>query len=138
VLGIYGREGVYLAAYWFAPDVDSPGYFAFKMHGNYDDAGSAFEGAVVPAESSEPDVVSSYAVFDVRADVLRVMLINKDPDIDVRADVDLAGFDHSAVVDRFTYGLADPTRIRHDTITWTGALFVPAYSIVVLELGAQS
>jgi hypothetical protein len=137
VLGIYGREGVYLASYWFAPDVDSPGYFAFKMHGNYDDAGSAFEGAVVPADSSEAGVVSSYALLDERADVLRVMLINKDPDVDVRADIEVSGFDPVAVVDRFTYGPADPAQVRHDTITWTGALVVPAYSIVVLELEAQ-
>jgi hypothetical protein len=138
VLGIYGREGVYLAAYWFAPDVDSPGYFAFKMHGNYDGAGSAFEGAVVPAESSEAEIVSSYAVLDERADVLRVMLINKEPDIDVRADIEVSGFEHGSVADRFTYGRADPAQIRHDTVTWTGAMVVPAYSIVVLELAEPS
>jgi hypothetical protein len=137
-LAIYGREGVYLAAYWFAPEFGTPGYFAFKMHGNYDDAGSAFEGAVVSVDDSESDVVGSYAVLDERAGVLRVMLINKDPDVDVRADIELSGFDHGDVVDRFTYGPADPARIRHDTITWTGALSVPAYSIVVLELEAQS
>jgi hypothetical protein len=38
----------------------------------------------------------------------------------------------------FTYGRADPAHIRHDTITSTGALVAPAYSIVALELAAQS
>ena len=53
VLGIYGREGVYAAAYWRNPPVGSPGFLAFTMHGNYDGAGARFGGDVVPAESSD-------------------------------------------------------------------------------------
>ena len=67
MLGIYGREGVYAAAYWRNPPVGSPGYFAFKMHGNYDDAGSRFGGDVVAAESSDPARVSAFAAVDEAA-----------------------------------------------------------------------
>ena len=64
VLGVYGREGVYAAAYWRSPEPASPGYFAFKMHGNYDDNGSSFSGATVPATSIDPSVVGVYGALD--------------------------------------------------------------------------
>ncbi|MCL5996496.1 MAG: Ig-like domain-containing protein, partial [Chloroflexi bacterium] len=42
VLGIYGREDVYFASYWRYPEIDQPGYYAFKMYTNYDDNGGRF------------------------------------------------------------------------------------------------
>jgi hypothetical protein len=134
VLGIYGREGVQLAAYFFAPAVDSPGYLAFKMHGNYDGQGTPFEGDVVPTESSHVDVVSAYSVLDKDSGQLRVMLINKNPDVDITAELRLDGFVPRAEVRRFTYGATNPDAIVSDSLKWRGSVVVPAYSIVVLEL----
>ena len=81
VLGIYGREGVDAAAYWRNPPLGSPGYFAFKMHGNYDGAGSRFGGRSCScADADDPTRVSAFAALDEAAGALRVMLINKDPE----------------------------------------------------------
>ena len=92
VLGIYGREGVYAATYWRNPHVGSPGYFAFKMHGNYDGDGSRFGGRRCRADASDADRSVSYAALDRPSGVLRVMLINKDPDEAVAVGLDLAAF----------------------------------------------
>ena len=42
VLGIFGREGVDMAAYWTSPPADSPGARAFAMYTNYDGQGRGF------------------------------------------------------------------------------------------------
>ena len=92
VLGVYGREGDTAAAYWRSPDVNSPGYFAFKMHGNYDDAGTAFEGAVVPVSTSDVDTMDVFAAIDADDGVLRLMFVNKRPDQAVTVDLVVDGF----------------------------------------------
>ena len=129
---IYGREGVTAAAYWRSPPVDSPGYFAFKMHGNYDDQGSRFGGDVLATETSDPESVSAFAAVD--DGLLRVMLINKDPATDLGVGLGIDGLGTSTTARTFSYGAADPTGIVAGTADLTGPLVVPASSIVVLEV----
>jgi hypothetical protein len=134
VLGVYGREGVYAAAYWRSPDVNSPGYFAFKMHGNYDDAGTAFEGAVVPVSTSDVDTMDVFAAVDADDGVLRLMFVNKRPDHAVAVDLVVNGFTVSGEARRFTYGPSNLGGIVADTMTLGSQLEVPAESIVVIEV----
>jgi hypothetical protein len=42
VLGIFGREGIYLATYWTAPKQSSPAWFAFRMYRDPDGHGNTF------------------------------------------------------------------------------------------------
>ena len=137
VLGVYGREGVYAAAYWRSPDVNSPGYFAFKMHGNYDDAGTAFEGAVVPVSTSDVDTMDVFAAIDADDGVLRLMFVNKRPDQAVTVDLVVDGFTVSGEARRFTYGPSNLGGIVADTLTLGSQLEVPAESIVVIEVPGQ-
>lgn len=130
VLGIYGREGVYAAAYWRNPPPGSPGVFGFAMHGNYDGAGTRFGGQVVPVESSAPADVTAYAALDADAGLVRVMLINKDPDEDHEVAFDGVV---TGPVDRFTYGPADLTMIVTDQVDTTAPVTIAASSIAVLE-----
>lgn len=134
VLGIYGREGVDAAAYWRNPPVDSPGWFAFAMHGNYDGNGSRFGGASLAAASTDAERVAVFAALDGDADVLRVMLINRDPDAALSVALDIAGFEPAAQAKQFQYGPADLAGIASGTVTSTGAIALPASSITVLEL----
>ena len=134
VLGIYGREGVNAASYWRSPPVGSPGYYAFKMHGNYDGQGSRFGGDVVAAETSDPDAVSAYAAVDDDAGVMRVMLINKDPANDLGVGLTVDGLGASSSARTFSYGPADASTIVSGTADLTGPLVVPASSIVLLEV----
>ncbi|MET0459746.1 MAG: glycoside hydrolase family 44 protein [Ilumatobacteraceae bacterium] len=134
VLGIYGREGVEAASYWRNPAVDSPGYFAFKMFGNYDDEGSRFGGDVLAAESSDPDAVSAYAAADDEAGVLRVVLINKDPAEAATVALAMSGATVSPTARTYSYGPADLSTIVAGTADTTVPLVIPASSITLLEL----
>lgn len=132
-LGIYGREGVEAAAYWRSPPVDSPGYFAFKMHGNYDEQGSRFGGAVVPVEHSEVDRLSAFAAVD-DAGVVRVMLINKDAEAALDLELSVEGVSVGGPARRWTYAPSDLARIVAGTADVTEAVSLPPSSITVLEL----
>jgi hypothetical protein len=136
VLGIYGREGVYAAAYWRNPEPGTPGYLAFKMHGNYDDHGSRFAGRVVAVESPDPDRLSVFGALDETAGVLRVMLINKDPETPMSVDLDISGFTPAPSARQFSYGPDDPSQIVPGSSATGDAVTVPASSIAVLELSA--
>jgi hypothetical protein len=100
VLGIYGRENLYAAAYWTYPPVDSPGFNAFKMYTNYDDQGGRFggqdAGTSIQTLSDDPDHVTSYAAIDTSGKQLYLMLINKDPQAAVNAQIDLSGFPYTS------------------------------------------
>ena len=134
VLGIYGREGVYAAAYWRNPEVGSPGWYAFKMYGNYDGAGSRFGGRVVPATSSGDGPVSSYAALDEATGVLRVMLVNQDPEDAITTRLDLTGFEPAAEARRFTYGPDDLTGIVAGTVGASDVLTLGPSTITLVEL----
>jgi hypothetical protein len=134
VLGIYGREGVYAAAYWRNPPVGSPGWFAFKMHGNYDGQGSRFGGRVVGVDVPDLDRIGAYAALDDNAGRLRVMLINKDPQADLDVQLAIEGFDAGSTIHQFTYAPAEPSHIVADVHEGDPVFTLPASSITVLEL----
>jgi Glycoside hydrolase family 44 len=134
VLGIYGREGVEAASYWRNPDVGSPGWFAFTMHGDYDGHGSRFGGASVPAVASDATGIGSYAALDPDSGVLRVMLVNRDPEKATTVALDTKGFTAAGPVKRYTYGPGDLSRIVADEVPAGHAIPLAASSITVLEL----
>lgn len=131
VLGIYGREGVDGAAYWRNPPAGSPGVFGFAMHGNYDGQGTRFGGRVLPVTSSSTAKIAAFAALDEEAGVVRLMLINKDPDED--HDVTIDGVP-AGTADRFTYGPADLGSIVADRVDTGATLTLGASTITVLEL----
>jgi hypothetical protein len=92
VLGIFGREGVDMAAYWTRPPLGSPAATAFTMYTNYDGRGHGFgDCAVATRVNASPDYVTAYASTDAStADVL-VIAINKRPDVDMPATIRLSG-----------------------------------------------
>ena len=127
-------KGVYAAAYWRNPEVGSPGFLAFTMHGNYDGQGTRFGGATLPAESSEVSRVSAFAALDESSGVLRVMLVNQDHEEAAVVGLDLTGFTPAIDARRFTYSPADLSRIVPDLASTSSPVTVPASSITVLEL----
>lgn len=137
VLAIYGREGVELASYWRHPPPASPGYFAFKMHGNYDGRGSSFTGVAVETTTPDVDRLASYAAIDRENGLLRVMLINKVPDRGVTVPVSIDGAGLQTTANLYRYADARPTEIVHEELI-AGAdsftLELPASSITLVEL----
>ena len=77
VLGIYGRENVYLANYWAYPNKNSPGYLAFKLYRSPDGRGNGFGDVSCTALSADQSRLSVYAATDSRTGELTLMLVNK-------------------------------------------------------------
>ncbi len=135
VLGILGREDVYLAAYWLYPPLNSPGYFAFKLYSNYDDQGARFEGDSIGAQVKLDDAVRAYAAFDEQAHRLQVMLINTSLTHEFSTQVDLKNLPTFNTVTQYRYSDAQPDQIVSGSIEWPGFIDLPAYSITLLVMG---
>jgi hypothetical protein len=140
VLGIFGREDVYLAGYWRYPDMGSPGFYAFKMFMNYDGQGGHFGETSVQATSSAPDQISSYAALDSTHKRLTLMLVNKNPNAELPATLEIKSFDPHAKAMLYRYSSASPGAIVSAPVTLdqSGAQTLPAYSISLFEIEAQS
>jgi mannan endo-1,4-beta-mannosidase len=103
VLGIFGREGLYLGTYWGAGagNGDLPKYIkaAFKLYRNYDGKNGAF-GDTSVAASTDVSRASIYAATDSkRPGVLTVLVINKDlrATFDGRIDLKDGGYTKAQV-----------------------------------------
>lgn len=91
ILGIFGREGLDMAARWATPTTGSPPYLAFKIYRNYDGKNSTFGDTSVRARTPDADKVSAFAAL--RKDgALTLMVINKQLDAAVPIKLDLANF----------------------------------------------
>jgi mannan endo-1,4-beta-mannosidase len=82
VLGVFGREGVFMANYWgnAAGVGDLPPYIAaaFRMYRNYDGKGGAFGDVAVVANSPNQDLLSVFAATDAKnTKRLTIIVINK-------------------------------------------------------------
>ncbi len=87
VLGIFGREGLDLAAR-AAPDTAAPTFKAMQMYRNYDGKNSAFGDISVSDIVPNPDTLSSFASVRRSDGALTVMVINKS--LTVLAPVELS------------------------------------------------
>jgi hypothetical protein len=85
VLGIFGREGVDLAAYWTSPEAGTPAAQAFALYTNYDGQGGRFGDQALGATSSAPDEVVAYASRDSATGHVIVAALNHRPDAAVPA-----------------------------------------------------
>jgi hypothetical protein len=136
VLGIFGREGLYFAAYWQFPPPGSPGAFAFQMYSNYDNEGSRFEGTVLPVRRTDAEAVGAYAALDQSSGIIRLMLINRQPAKAEAVRVLLDGFSPtSAALYRYDQTRADGIA-SSEAVVANGAVLLelPAYSISLLEI----
>ena len=77
VLGIFGREGLDMAARWTTPDTSTPTYKAIKMYRNYDGNKSTFGDTSVAATVPNPDNLSAFAAVRATDGALTVMVVNK-------------------------------------------------------------
>src|SRR5213078_2543112 len=63
ILGIFGREGLDMAARWTIPDSTSPIYNAFKLYRNYDGHKSTFGTQSVSTSVPNPDNLSAFSAI---------------------------------------------------------------------------
>jgi hypothetical protein len=95
ILGIFGREGLDMAARWTTPASSTPTYKAMKMYRNYDGSKSAFGDTSVAATMSNPDIVAAFAAQRSTDGALTIMVISKYLSGNAPATINLANFAHS-------------------------------------------
>lgn len=137
VLGIFGREGVDMAAYWTSPPLGSPAAEGFKMYTNYDRRGHGFGDSAVAAEiNASPDDVAVYASVDSGSGDTVIVVINKRSQASVPATLRTTiPVGSSAEVFRYA-----PTAVEIQDVgqveatSSTFSLVLPASSITLLHL----
>ena len=138
VLGIYGRENIFLANYWACPAKNGPGYQAFKLFRNADGAGHGFGDVACAAHSTDQDKVSCYAATDSRTGDLTLMLINKMSKATVTAPLGIRGFVPAGTVKMWRCDADNPREITgFPKSALKGTLTLPPQSMTLLRLPAQ-
>jgi hypothetical protein len=92
IYGIFGREGLDMAARWTTPASSTPTYKAMKMFGNYDGTGSRFGDTSVAAAAPNPDTLSAFAAQRSSDGALTILVVAKVLSGSTAATVTLANF----------------------------------------------
>jgi PKD repeat protein len=134
ILGIFGREGLNLAARWTTPDAATPTYKAIKMYRNYDGAKSTFGDVSVSATGPNPDNVAVFAAQRTGDSALTVMVINKYLSGSTPVNLSLANFANNGTAQVYQLTSANAiTRLADLAFTGTTAAFsAPPQSITLL------
>lgn len=110
VLGIFGREGLDMAALWGPPTSGQPGAFAFRMYLNYNGAGGKFGNMSVRAVSGNQARLAVYAAERTADGKLTLMIINK-TNRALTSKVNLSGFVPSGSAKVYRYGMNNLAKI---------------------------
>jgi len=131
--GILGRERMYLASRWVAPDPANPNYQALKLFRNYDGQHHTFAAMSVSAtDDGNPNLFSSYAALDSTGTILTLMVINKDPHASVQTQFAVNGFTAKQVV-TYTLSPKSPTKIVvSSSKAWTSSRKFASYTATLL------
>ena len=138
--GIMGRERVYLASRWVAPDPANPNYLALKLFTNYDGLHHRFATtSVSDTNNGDPSLFSSYAALGSTGKTLMMLVLNKDPANTMHVQFAVNGF----TAQRFTsYTLAstNPTLIvATHAAAWSSAMnFAPYTATLLVVTGATT
>ncbi len=137
-LGIFGREGVYLASFWGDAKQGSPTGWAFRLYRNYDGQGSAFGGESVATTNSNSGMTSAYSALDSQGR-LTVMLINKDRSRNAAMNINTGSFGAGRSATLYRYRQANLSKIETESLTVTDPaaikVSVAPLSIALLVLG---
>jgi hypothetical protein len=133
--GILGRERMYLASRWVAPDPVNSNYQALKLFRNYDGQHHSFATMSVSATNDgNPNLFSIYAALDPTGKTLTLMVINKSPQASVQTQFAVAGFTPKRVT-TYTLSPKSPTTIvASSTKAWTSSRKFAPYTATLLVI----
>jgi Glycoside hydrolase family 44 len=131
--GILGRERVYLASRWTAPDPANPNYLALKLFTNYDGQHHGFATASVSdTNNGDPDLFSSFAALNSTGTTLTALVLNKDPANAEQAQFAINGFTPQQMTS-YTLSSTNPTQIvASGTAAWSPTMTFAPYSATLL------
>lgn len=137
--GIFGREGLDMAARWTTPATTSPTYKAMKLYRNYDGQRSAFgDVSVRTTSSSNPDQLSVFGAERSTDGALTVMVVNK---VSGSTPVTVAfpGFDAAGTAQVYQLTSSNVITRLADVSATSGAaaLTVPGQSVTLLVVAGS-
>jgi hypothetical protein len=136
IYGIFGREGLDMAARWTTPSSSTPTYKAMKMYGNYDGNGSRFGDTSVAASAPNPDALSAFAAQRSSDGALTIMVVAKVLSGSTAATVNLANFQSAGTAQVWQLTSANAIA-RLSDISIGGSSFpltVPPQSVTLLVI----
>jgi hypothetical protein len=140
ILGIFGREGLDMAARWATPASTTPTYKAMQMYRNYDGNKSTFGDTGVAATAADPDTVAAFAAQRSSDGALTVMVVSKYLSGSGPATINLANFAHRGAAQVWQLTAAN-TINRLQDIAFSGNTFgftLPPQSITLFVVAASS
>ena len=140
IYGIFGREGLDMAARWTTPDASTPTYKAMQMYRNYDGNKATFGDLSVAATGPNPDNVAVFAAERSSDGALTIIAISKFLSGNTAATIHLANFPHNGSAQ--VWQLTAANTINHlSDVNFIGGGFnftLPAQSITLFVLPAAS
>ena len=140
IYGIFGREGLDMAARWTTPDASTPTYRAMQMYRNYDGNKATFGDVSVAASGPNPDNVAVFAAERSIDGALTIIAISKFLSGNTAAAINLANFPHNGSAQ--VWQLTAANTINHlSDVNFIGGNFnftLPAQSITLFVLPAAS
>jgi hypothetical protein len=138
ILGIFAREGLDYAFYWYFPPVNRSPYFAFKMFRNPDGKFTAFGDRYLPSTCSAPEDVSVHAAKDAKSGKLTFVLIHKRVTKGAKVTLKLSAPVPEQEVTFYEYGSADRLCIGQLPARKIGGdkieVSVPPFSVVRFDV----
>ena len=140
IYGIFGREGLDMAARWTTPASSTPTYKAMKMYRNYDGNRSTFGETSIAATTQNPDTVSAFAAQRSSDGALTIMVVSKGLSATTAATVSVANFQGTGTAQVWQLTAANSiTRLPDVSLTGASILVtLPAQSVTLLVVPASS
>jgi len=140
LLGVFGREGLDLAAIWAPPSEAEPGLYSFKIFRNYDDDGNGFGDVSVRAASADQSRLSVYAAERSTGDrALTILVLNKSFG-DLSSTIAVAGFSGQSAAAVYRYSRSNTgqiVRLPDQTVGKTFSATFPATSMTLFVLASR-
>jgi Glycoside hydrolase family 44 len=140
VLGVFGREGLDMAARWATPASSTPTYKAMKLYRNYDGNRSTFGDTSVSAMTPNPDTVAAFAAQRSTDGALTVMVIAKSLSGSTPATITLANSVHGGTAQAWQLTAANAiTRLPDVGVSGSSfAVTLPPQSITLFVVANVS
>jgi hypothetical protein len=119
-LGVFARQGVYLATRWVVPNSGSVAEQAFKIFLNYDGSGSKVTGDSVESDTTNSDIISPFAYNDEPNRKLYVVFINNVGTGTVPVTIDVEAFTQTGSVRFFNFANNSPIHADGTAVVSSG------------------
>jgi hypothetical protein len=124
VLGVLGRDNVYLASYWTHPGATAPATQAFDMFRNYDGKDGTFGNRSIEANSNSPSHLMAFAATRTLDKKLTIMLVNQQPTAEEVASLSLKSVSVGSMAQVFELGPGDQSIVNAESIASSTSMSV--------------